>query len=118
MGVWSSAGKFFSKQAERAMLVFSGMQWGDSSNDSEKTVAAISSYQNLRSAQEKLAERQDHSALMYISGVLIFVIIIFMIVLCVKMLFESVKMSANVDQRQNNIQLSTLRTPNSSNSTL
>lgn len=117
MGVWSSAAKFLSKQAERAMLVFSGMQWGDSSNDSEKAVAAVSAYQNLRSVEEKLAAREDNSALVYIVAVLVIAVIIFIVVLCLKMMIDNVKCNARSnDNRRENIQLNTIRASNRSTS--
>lgn len=115
MGVWSSAAKFLSKQAERAMLVFSGVQWGDSSNDSDKTIAAVTAYQNLRAANEKLEAHEQHSTLLYIVSLLVIVIVIFMVVLCMKMLLDNVRTNArtNQNQRSNTISLNTLRSTNS-----
>lgn len=112
MGVFSSAAKFLSKQAERAMLLFSGMQWGDNNNDKEKVVAALASYQNMQSANEKLALKEDNAALIYIVVILVIVVVIFMAVLCMKMMLDNLR----TNQRPNSIQLNTLRTANSAGS--
>lgn len=106
MGVWQQVAKFASKQTERVMLVLSGMQWGDYSNDEHKISKAITTYENNRSAHENNLEKADSQALMYSVISMIIVVVILIVAMCFKIMLETVKQNKTTQER---VPLSTLR---------
>lgn len=91
MGFWKEVTKFASKQAERVMLVVSGMQWGDSNNDQEKVTKALTVYENNRSVGEKLYNQEQTKSLEYTVIGLIIVVVLFMMAICFKVFAEVLK---------------------------
>lgn len=109
MGFWKSAGNFVSKQAERAMLIASGVQWGDSANDAEKISSTLAVYNQRALENEKQFQREESTSMQYTVFSLVIVVVLFIIVLGFRMLLEGVK---NKQVQPQQIKLTTLREGN------
>lgn len=65
MGFWKSAAGFLSKQTERALLLVSGMQLGDSRDDSDKITNALLKFNDNLRMNEHLSNQNDSKSIMY-----------------------------------------------------
>lgn len=106
MGFWKSAAGFLSKQTERALLLVSGMQLGDSRDDSDKITSALVKFNDNLRMSEHLSNQNDSKAIMYMLLALIIIFVIFVTVMCLKLFVENIKSKTNAPQ---NIALTTLR---------
>lgn len=106
MGFWKDASKFLSKQTERAMLLVSGMQWGDAVNDQEKIVAALEEQYRKQMNTERLVAREENSTLVYAIIGFITSVIILIIAVCFKFAVDAARNHAD---QPRSVQLNTLR---------
>lgn len=114
MGFWKNAGKFVGKQAERALLLISGKEWGDAANDSDKIVAALQANHNVQLNNERLAAHENNSTLVYAIISFIVVAVVLIVAVCFKLAVDTVR---NNNTTQQSIQLNTLRrNPTNTNS--
>lgn len=118
MGIWEKVYKFGGKLAEKATLLYSGMQIGDNSNDNEKIADAIRKYEVNRSAYEQYNRNEDLKVLQYTVLTFIVIVAIFIITIGIKMLLSENKPPATTSVQS--IALTTsregIRTINTTNS--
>lgn len=107
MGFWKDASKFLSKQTERAMLLVSGMQWGDAVNDKEKIVAALEEHYKKQMNDERLIAHDNNNTLVYTIVGFIISVIILIVVVCFKFAVDAAR--NNSTNHPQSIQLNTLR---------
>lgn len=86
MGFWEKFFKFLTKTAEKATILFSGVQIGDSVNDEGKVSDAINRYEINRNAHEVYYRNEDTKTLQIIVLSFIGVVILFIIAIGVRML--------------------------------
>lgn len=88
MGFWDNFFRFAAKVATKLTLLFSGVQIGDSVNDSVKVSDAIKNYEVQRNAVEQYYYKEDTKMIQYIVIVFIIAVVLLVIVFGVKMLLD------------------------------